>query len=179
MQLVLLDRDGVINYDSTEFIKSADEWKAIPGSIEAIAKLFHAGIKIAVVSNQSGIGRGLFTLDALHIMETKLQYLLKKHSAKVDAFYYCPHLPDEGCECRKPKPGLILEACRQFGYSKEETIFICDSFRDIQAANNAGIGTILVKTGNGEKTLAENPAIMNDIAVYSNLLTAVESLLKT
>ncbi len=153
-KLIILDRDGVINADSDEYVKSADEWQPLPGSIAAIAALKKAGFLVAVATNQSGIGRGLFGLDALKAMHEKLATLLSAQDVVLDALLYCPHGPTEGCACRKPAPGMIKDLLAQFSTPPEQAVVIGDSLRDLQAASAAGVAGLLVKTGKGEKTLA-------------------------
>ena len=137
-KLILLDRDGVINYDSDDFIKSPDEWRAIPGSLEAIALLNKAGIKVAVASNQSGLARGYFTEETLQKIHEKMLNELKQHNGHIDKIFYCPHGPHDHCNCRKPKPGMLFQAFQHFNITPEEAYFVGDSQRDIDAANAAG-----------------------------------------
>ncbi len=154
MKLIVLDRDGVINQDSSEFVKTADEWIALPGSLEAIARFYHAGYKVVVATNQSGLGRGLFTIHDLHAMHEKLQAGLREFGAKIDAFFICPHHPDEGCNCRKPAPGMFQDIIRRYEIRPHSMIAVGDSLRDLQAAASAGFSPYLVLTGNGLKTQA-------------------------
>lgn len=177
MKLIILDRDGVINHESAEFIKSADEWVALPESIEAIAKLFHAGYKVVVATNQSGLGRGLFDIHALHAMHKKLQLELQPLGANVDAFFVCPHHPDETCDCRKPKPGLFNEIKRRYGIEPQGVYAVGDSLRDLQASATAGFSPWLVLTGNGEKTLAKG-ALPPNTRISRNLMEVAETLIK-
>lgn len=173
MQLVILDRDGVINYDSDDYIKSPEEWIPIPGSLEAIAKLKSAGYTIAIASNQSGLARGYFnqqTLDAIH---QKMQDTLKTFDAQIDAIFYCPHGPNDGCACRKPKPGLLLQIAEHFKVSLQGIPFIGDSLRDIQAAQATGCLAIFVESG---KNIADEK-LLAGIPRYADLATAVEALL--
>jgi D-glycero-D-manno-heptose 1,7-bisphosphate phosphatase len=166
IKLIILDRDGVINEDSPDFVKSPEEWRAIPGSLEAIALLNKANILVAIASNQSGLARGLFseiTLDAIH---RKMVHELMAHQGYIDKIFYCPHGPNDNCNCRKPKPGLLLQAMHYFGVTPEETCFVGDSQRDIDAAITAQCQPILVRTGNGSHAPCKN-----DIITYDNLLT--------
>ncbi len=175
--LIILDRDGVINYDSAEFIKSPEEWRSIPGSLEAIVKLNAANIKVAVATNQSGLGRGLFNLTTLSLIHQKMQNELKKLGGHIDAIFFCPHLPTDNCDCRKPKSGLFLKALSHFQIEDPNSVSaIGDSLRDLQAAQQAGCKPILVLTGNGQKTLQSLPKELENSQVYSNLLSAVEPL---
>ena len=167
--LVILDRDGVINRDSAAFVKSAAEWLPLPGSIDAIAALSQAGFTVAVASNQSGLARGLFDRNALRGMHRKLRRLVAASGGKVDRIVVCPHGPDDGCDCRKPKPGLLLRLAKHFDTSLDGVHFVGDSLRDLQTARNAGATPVLVRTGNGEKTLCELPPELRNVPVYDDL----------
>lgn len=174
--LIILDRDGVINEDSPDFIKSPEEWRAIPGSLEAIAALNRAGHRVAVASNQSGITRGYFSLNDLAAVHRKMQTELAKAGGHLDGVYFCPHRPEEGCPCRKPNPGLLLRIAKDFSMDlQKEGFFVGDALRDIQAAQNARCRTALVKTGKGMQTLALNEGLQ-DIPIYENLSAVVNSL---
>lgn len=146
----ILDRDGVINAESAAYIKSPEEWIAIPGSIEAIAKLSQAGKKIVIATNQSGVNRGLFTLKTLQKIHAKMLSAIKNAGGKIEGIYFCPHRPDENCDCRKPKPGLLYQIIRDFQVNSNEIIFIGDSMRDYQAARAIDCEFVFVKTGNGK-----------------------------
>jgi D-glycero-D-manno-heptose 1,7-bisphosphate phosphatase len=172
---VILDRDGVINVDSADFIKSADEWQAIPGSIEAIAELSRHGFKIAVLTNQSGVGRGLFDLQALDAMHDKMLDSVRALGGDIEAIYFCPHGPQDGCACRKPKPGLFLQLAREHEVDLSRTYAVGDSGRDLQAAIRAGAKPILVKTGKGLKTLADYPN--PNFPVFENLYDAARFII--
>ncbi|MDO8954485.1 MAG: D-glycero-beta-D-manno-heptose 1,7-bisphosphate 7-phosphatase [Gammaproteobacteria bacterium] len=176
--LIIIDRDGVINYDSDDYIKSADEWQPIPGSLEAIASLHQAGYLIAVATNQSGIARGLFSLETLQSMHLKMEALLADLGGKIDALAFCPHGPDEQCSCRKPKPGLLLTIATQLDVSLENAYFVGDSYKDIEAARAVKATGILVLTGKGQRTLDKHPELDNEIPVYNNLQDFAYSLLK-
>lgn len=154
MKLVILDRDGVINQDRDDFVKSAAEWVPIEDSLEAIALLNHAGWRVVIASNQSGIGRGLFGMAELNAMHEKLHRLLTGVGGRIDGIFFCPHPADSQCECRKPKPGLYRDIAQRFDIRLEGTPVIGDSLRDLQAAEAVGASPILVLTGKGEKTLA-------------------------
>jgi D-glycero-D-manno-heptose 1,7-bisphosphate phosphatase len=171
---VLLDRDGVINHDSDLFIKSPEEWRALPGSLEAIALLNANGFKVVVITNQSGLARGLFDPAMLDSIHAKMQHMASAKGATIDAVYYCPHGPDSLCDCRKPKPGLLLAFAADKGVELKDIPFIGDSLRDIQAAQAVGAQPILVKTGKGRKTLAKNPDL--NIPVFENLYDAANYL---
>ena len=179
--LVILDRDGVINQDSDDYIKTLDEWIPIPGSIEAIARLSQHGFTVTVATNQSGIGRGFIDLDNLEAMHERLYELVESAGGKIAAIFYCPHLPDDDCECRKPKPGLITAIETEFGESALGAWMIGDAQRDLEAGIAKGCIPVLVRTGKGERTLAKMQAEQSDVwqglRVYSDLATAVDALL--
>lgn len=153
MKLVILDRDGVINQDSPQFIKSPDEWKPIPGSLEAIALLNQSGYRVALATNQSGIGRGLFDMATLNAIHDKMHRALAQLGGRIDALFYCPHAADSNCNCRKPKPGMIEDIGRRFAIDLEGVPSVGDSLRDLQAGVPFGLQPILVRTGKGEATL--------------------------
>lgn len=155
MKLVILDRDGVINYDSAQFIKSPEEWIPIPGSLEAIAMLNQAGFRVALATNQSGIERGLFDMATLNAIHDKMHRALAQFGGRIDALFYCPHTADSHCNCRKPKPGMLEEISRRFSTDLAGVPSVGDSLRDLQAGMSLGAQPILVRTGKGEKTLAE------------------------
>jgi D-glycero-D-manno-heptose 1,7-bisphosphate phosphatase len=171
---VLLDRDGVINHDSDEFIKSPEQWLPIEGSLEAIALFNEHGYKVVVITNQSGLARGLFDAATLEKIHAKMQRMAVEKGGKIDAIYFCPHGPDDDCNCRKPKPGLIEAFADDNKVNLSGVAFIGDSLRDLQAAQAAGASPILVKTGKGRKTLTENPNL--DIPVFENLYDAAKHL---
>lgn len=154
MTVFVLDRDGVINYDSEEYVKSPAEWQAIPGSLEAIASLRRAGYKVVVASNQSGVGRGLFDVDTLFSIHQKFIAQLEAIGGSLDGFFFCPHHPDVGCRCRKPQPGMLEDICDRFGVDGKDLIMIGDSTKDLEAVSAVGGRGMLVRTGNGEHTLA-------------------------
>jgi D-glycero-D-manno-heptose 1,7-bisphosphate phosphatase len=150
MKLVILDRDGTINEDSADYIKSAAEWKPLPGALEAIAKLNHAGWHVVVASNQSGLGRGLFDVAALNAMHGKMHKLLAGVGGRVEAIFYCPHAPDQACRCRKPAPGLFEQIGERYGIDLKGVPTVGDSARDIVAGAAVGCEPHLVLTGKGE-----------------------------
>jgi D-glycero-D-manno-heptose 1,7-bisphosphate phosphatase len=176
--LVILDRDGVINEDSREFVKSADEWIPLPGSIDAIARLSSAGFSVAVASNQSGLARQLFDRDALAAMHTKLQELVEAAGGRIDRIVVCPHGPDDGCDCRKPAPGLLFQLARYFDVELFGVPVIGDSLRDLQAAVAAGCRPILVRSGNGQKTEQRLPQSLRSVEVFDDLAAAAETLVE-
>src|SRR5689334_1917117 len=154
-KLIVLDRDGVINYDSDQFIKSPDEWRPIPGSLEAIARLHHAGYRVIVATNQSGIGRGLLDMATLIAINDKMHRALAQVGGRIDAVFYCPHTADAQCECRKPKCGMLKEIGVRFGMELTDVPCVGDSMRDLQCAEGVGGQPILVLTGKGERTLRD------------------------
>ncbi len=177
-ELIILDRDGVINRDSKAFVKSADEWQPLPGSIDAIARLSKAGFVLAVASNQSGLARGLFDSAALDEMHAKLQSLVTAAGGAVDYITVCPHGPDDDCDCRKPKPGLLERVGRHFGTTLNEAFVIGDSLRDLQAGSAVGATPILVRTGNGRTTEAALSGSLASIDVFDDLAAAADYLLE-
>lgn len=152
-KLVILDRDGVINYDSDAFIKSPDEWIPVPGSLEAIARLNQAGYRVVLATNQSGIGRGLFDMATLNEIHETMHRKLAALGGRVDAIFFCPHTPGDNCNCRKPKPGLFRKIVRCFEIEPADTPVVGDSLRDLQAGAALGFTCHLVLTGKGQKTL--------------------------
>lgn len=155
MKLVILDRDGVINHDSESFIKTPDEWRPIPGSLEAIARLNHAGYHVILATNQSGVGRGLFEVSTLNAIHDKMHRALAQIGGRIDAIFFCPHAQDSNCRCRKPKPGLLEEIARRFNVDLKDVPNIGDSLRDLQAAATVGASPMLVRTGKGAVTERE------------------------
>ena len=155
MQLIVLDRDGVINQESADFIKSPEEWLPIKGSLEAIARLSQANYHVVVLTNQSGVARGLLSADMLGKIHVRMIDYIHQHGGKIQSVLFCPHHPDDGCECRKPKAGLYKELGSRLGVSFKGMFSVGDSVRDLQAAKLAGATPVLVKTGNGKKSLKE------------------------
>lgn len=177
MKTIILDRDGVINQDSDNFIKTVDEFIPLPGSVEAVAKLKHAGYKVFIATNQSGIYRGYCDVKTLNAMHEKLAALLKEHDAKIDGIEFCPHGPDENCDCRKPKSGMYLSIAKQAGISDFSSILVVgDSLRDLQAAQSINAKPHLVRTGKGERTIKKGEGI-KDIPIYNDLADFVNQLL--
>jgi D-glycero-D-manno-heptose 1,7-bisphosphate phosphatase len=154
MKLVVLDRDGTINHDSDQYIKSPAEWKPIKGSLEAIARLTQAGFRVVVATNQSGLARGLFDMAALNAIHDVLQRAVHQAGGRIDAIFFCPHAEESGCACRKPKPGMLLEIGKRLNVPMEGVPMVGDSPRDLQAAAAAGARPVLVLTGKGRKTRA-------------------------
>jgi D-glycero-D-manno-heptose 1,7-bisphosphate phosphatase len=177
MKLVILDRDGVINYDSAEFIKKPAEWKPIPGSLEAIARLNQDGYRVVVATNQSGIGRGLFDMAALNAIHEKMHKALGLAGGRIDAVFYCPHAQDANCSCRKPKPGLLEDIAHRFNTELADVPCIGDSLRDLQAAAAVGAQPILVLTGKGAHTAAAG-GLPPHTRTYADLDAAVRSFVQ-
>jgi len=161
--LIIIDRDGVINHDSPDYIKSPKEWIPISHSLDAITRLNHAGHQVVVATNQSGVGRGYYSLDMLEKIHQRMKDELASIGGHLDGIYFCPHTPEDNCDCRKPKPGLLLQIAKDFSTDLTTAYFIGDSLRDLQAAEAAGCLPVLVKTGNENKALAGIP-IYNDLA---------------
>lgn len=176
-RMIILDRDGVINQDSDDYIKSVDEWTAIPGSLEAISRLKKAGYLVTVASNQSGVSRGLFSESDLQKIHDKLEKQLASRGTKIDGIFYCPHGPRDNCICRKPKPGLLLQIARQFDIKLSETPFVGDNIGDVKAAQMANAKPILVRTGKGEYVMQHYPETVN-VPVYDDLAHFVRETLK-
>jgi D-glycero-D-manno-heptose 1,7-bisphosphate phosphatase len=177
MRLIILDRDGVINHDSDLYIKSAAEWVPIPGSLAAIARMNGAGFRVVVASNQSGLARGLLTIEDLCAINEKMYQQLSWAGGSLDAMFFCPHGPDEGCNCRKPRPGLLLDIAARMRISLEGVPAVGDALRDIQAARAAGAQPVLVRTGRGERTLLEQGAELHGVPVYDDLAGFADALL--
>ncbi len=176
MELIILDRDGVINEDSDEYIKTPEEWVPIPGSLEAIARLSHANYRVIVASNQSGISRKLFTIEDLNQIHEKMHALVKDAGGSIDAVFYSPYAPDDNAHCRKPNPGMLEDISLRLRASLKGVPMVGDKLSDIQAAQKAGAQPILVKTGKGQATLDKGEGI-NKVPVYDNLFSYVENLL--
>ena len=176
MKLVILDRDGVINTDSDQFIKTPEEWRPIPGSLQAIARLTQAGYRVVVASNQSGIGRGLFDMATLNAINDKMYTALAQVGGRIDALFYCPHPAEANCSCRKPKPGMFDDIARRFNTSLAGIPSIGDSLRDMQASAAAGAQPVLVLTGKGAKTKAAG-GLPDDTQVYDDLAAAVRAMI--
>ncbi|HET7306349.1 MAG TPA: D-glycero-beta-D-manno-heptose 1,7-bisphosphate 7-phosphatase [Gammaproteobacteria bacterium] len=175
MKVVILDRDGVINYDSPDYIKSADEWRPIAGSLEAIAQFKRAGWRVAVATNQAGIARSLFTQAALDGIHDRMLTAIRAAGGDIDALVYCPHRAEDHCECRKPAPGLLHEIARRLQVDLDGVPFVGDTLKDINAARAVGARPLLVRTGQGEATLA---AIGHapDVAIFADLAAAASYL---
>lgn len=178
MRLVILDRDGVINQDSTEYIKTPEQWVPIPGSLEAIARLCRAEYRVVIVTNQSGVGRGLFSLDTMNKINMRMFELMRQKGGEIDALMFCPHAPEFGCECRKPKPGMFLDLAHRLKLNLTGIPAVGDSMRDLDAAIAAGAQPVLVRSGNGMDTLqaiqqSDDPQY-KEIPVYDDLASFVD-----
>ncbi|SDT57208.1 D-alpha,beta-D-heptose 1,7-bisphosphate phosphatase [Pseudomonas cedrina] len=171
LKLLILDRDGVINYDSDAYIKSVAEWIPLPGSIEAIAQLSKAGWTVAIATNQSGIARGYYDIATLDAMHARLRTLVAEQGGEVGLVVYCPHGPDDGCDCRKPKPGMLKIIAEHYKVPLAGIWFVGDSLGDLEAAKAVDSQPVLVKTGKGEKTQAKNlpvgTLIFDDLAAVA------------
>ncbi len=176
MELVILDRDGVINQDSSKHIRSPEEWVPIPGSLDAISRLNRAGYRVVIASNQSGIARRLFDIDSLNRIHETMHRQLAEVGGHVDAIFFCPCLPKDNCNCFKPKPGMLLEISERLRTPLEKVPYVGDKLIDVQAARAAGARPFLVKTGYGIKTL-KSKENFDDVAVFENLAEAADALI--
>ncbi len=176
MSLIILDRDGVINHDSDDFIKNPAEWEPIDGSLEAIARLNYAGYRVVVITNQSGIARGLLDVETLNRIHSKMRRMLAQVGGRIEAIMFCPHGPEDDCKCRKPHNGSFEDLAHRLRVNLENVPAVGDSLRDIQAAMESKARPILVKTGKGERTLADG--IPEGIEVYDDLAAVVTALLE-
>lgn len=182
-KLVILDRDGTINQDRDDFVKSPEEWVPLPGALEAIARLNHAGWHVVIASNQSGLGRGLFDVASLNAMHDKMHKLLAAAGGRVDAIFFCPHTPEDECTCRKPSPGLFEQIAQRFGVSLKGVPTVGDSLRDLVAGSSAGCEPHLVLTGKSaglapdeaRKGLPEGVRVHADLAAFAEALLARSS----
>ena len=178
LKLIILDRDGVINHDSPDFIKSPAEWQPIPGSLEAIARLNQAGYRVVVASNQSGIAREFFDMTILNAIHQKMHNHAQQVGAAIDAIFFCPHASADACDCRKPKPGMFQEIAKRYNVSLKGVPTVGDSLRDLQAGYISGCTPYLVLTGKGEKT-QETGGLPPGTMVFPDLASTVNHLLKT
>jgi D-glycero-D-manno-heptose 1,7-bisphosphate phosphatase len=180
MKLVILDRDGTLNHDSDEYIKSPEEWQALPGALEAVGRLNHAGYHVVLATNQSGLGRGLLDVASLNAIHKRMLKQLAAVGGRIDAIFYCPHVPEDVCTCRKPLPGLIEQVADRFGIELKDVPFVGDSLRDMQAAAAAGCTPHLVLTGKslGLRGASLPPAFPAGTQVHTDLHAFVDALLK-
>ncbi|MFQ5518359.1 MAG: D-glycero-alpha-D-manno-heptose-1,7-bisphosphate 7-phosphatase [Mariprofundus sp.] len=178
---MLLDRDGVINFDSPDYILAPDQWQPIPGSLEAIARLHQAAIPVAIISNQSGLGRGMMKQDTFNAIHAKMMLAIEQADGFISHVSYCPHGPDDGCACRKPKPGMVVDTLKTLDLSDtpEQALFIGDSIRDVQAACAADVPAMLVQSGYGDADaiLEKSRGVQADIVAVADLATAVDNIL--
>ncbi len=178
MKLLVIDRDGVINEDRDDYVKSPDEWVALPGSIEALARLHREGWRVVVATNQSGLGRGLFDMSTLNAIHLKLQRAVHAAGGRIDAIFFCPHAPEDHCDCRKPRPGLLRDIARRFGLDDLRGVpMVGDSVRDLQAAQAVGCQLHLVRSGKGERALAAQTPLPQGTLVHDDLAGFADWLL--
>lgn len=177
MATIVLDRDGVINHDSDDYIKSPDEWFPIDGSLDAIVRLKSAGYQVCVATNQSGIGRGFFCLDTLAAIHQKMITELNKAGGGIDLIAFCPHHPNEQCGCRKPKTGLLQAINQEFPLCPDKSWMVGDTLKDMVVAQRMGIRSALVQTGKGERELAKSAVSRETTPVFENLSSFVDWLL--
>ncbi|MDH5632187.1 MAG: D-glycero-beta-D-manno-heptose 1,7-bisphosphate 7-phosphatase [Gammaproteobacteria bacterium] len=177
MKLVILDRDGVINQDSDQFIKSPDEWIPIPGSLEAIGRLNREGWRVVIATNQSGIARNLFNMDMLNRIHDKMVQMVAGKGGEVDGIFFCPHGPGDACRCRKPRPGLFEDIAERFRIQLNDVFAVGDSERDIVAARDAKARPVLVKTGKGRST-AKTSTELDGVPVFRDLAEFVDTLVQ-
>ncbi len=175
-KLVILDRDGVINFDSAKYIKSPAEWKPLPGSLDAIARLNQAGFRVVVATNQSGVARGLFDMATLNAINDKMLEMVFQAGGRIDAVFYCPHASEQVCACRKPNTGMFLEIAQRYNLSLGNVPAVGDSLRDLQAADAVGAQPILVLTGKGEKTQKVG-GVPESTLVFADLTEAVKHII--
>lgn len=176
MKLVILDRDGVINHDSDEYIKSPEEWVPIPGSLEAIARLHREGYKVVVATNQSGVGRGLFDMNMLCRIHTKMLEAVRAKGGEIDAIFFCPHRPEDNCRCRKPQPGLFQEITERLKVNLNGVYSVGDTERDVIVARLVSARPVLVRSGKGKRTLKKSK-ILEDVPVFDDLAAFADNLL--
>ena len=176
-KVIVLDRDGVINEDCDAYVKSLTEWVPLAGSMEAIARLRQAGYRLVVATNQSGLGRGLLTPDDLNAMHQHLHDRLAELGGYIDAIFFCPHVPEDRCACRKPLPGLLVAMQQRLGVALAEVVVVGDSLRDLEAAWAVGAASALVLTGKGARTLAEHRERLSGTRVYADLAAAADAIL--
>lgn len=176
MNLIILDRDGTINEDSEDYIKSPDEWIPVPGSIEAIGRLSRADYQVVVATNQSGIARGMYDMDTLNRIHARMIEKVAEQGGQIDGIFICPHGPDDHCECRKPKPGLYIEIAKRLNTKLNGVYAVGDSARDVVAAREAGATPVLVRTGKGERTLSEPGPELEGVPIFDDLATFTDQL---
>ena len=178
MALIILDRDGVINHDSDDYIKSPEEWQAIPGSLEAIARLSQSGYRVVIATNQSGLARKKFTIEILNTIHQKMFNHLAQFGGTIEAIFFCPHGPKQGCECRKPRTGLFLDIARRLRVSLTNVPCVGDNLTDITAAKAVNATPILVRTGYGQ-TLIDEGNVPEGVVIFDDLTAVVENMVTT
>jgi len=180
LKAVLLDRDGVINFDSTDYILSPEQWLPIPGSLEAIGRLSKASIAVAICSNQSALGRGMINQQTFQAIHAKMMLAIEEQGGEIAHVAYCPHGPDDGCVCRKPLPGLLEESIAAMDVSAADALMVGDSIRDVQAAHAANVPVWLVQSGHGDAAaiLQKSRALIPDIRAFASLAAVVDALLE-
>jgi D-glycero-D-manno-heptose 1,7-bisphosphate phosphatase len=182
MKLVILDRDGTVNEDRDDFVKSPEEWLPLPGALDAISRLNHAGWHTVLATNQSGLGRGLFDMAMLNAMHARMNLLLAKQGGRIDAVFFCPHTIEDQCGCRKPLPGLMLQIGERYGLPLRDVPLVGDSLRDLQAGRAAGCPTHLVRTGKSASLdEAQIDAIVRQVPgtqVHADLAAFADALIR-
>lgn len=174
--MLILERDGVINEEPEEFVASPADWQPIPGSVEAIARANSAGYHVVIASNQPGLAQGRFDIDTLNAIHQRMFTELSVAGGHVDAVFFCPHAPQDKCQCRKPQPGMLLEIGTRFHADLQDVQVIGNSLGDIQAARAAGAQPVLVRTGKWQQTMQHKQELVG-VSVYENLAAAVDALL--
>lgn len=176
-KFIILDRDGVVNYDSSAYVKSPDEWQPIPGSLEAIATLNRAGFSVFIATNQSGIGRGFYDVHTLHLIHEKMRLLLNATGGHIEEFFFCPHLPTDNCLCRKPKPGMLHAIQKKYAIDLTKVFFIGDKASDVEAAMAASCKPLLVQTFLEKIDTKTHPDVLN-VPCFLNLSNAVDYVIE-
>ena len=178
-RLLVIDRDGTLSRDPEDFIRGPDDWEPLPGAVEALARLYEAGWRIVVASNQAGLGRGLFDMATLNAVHARMHRVLAQAGARIEAVFFCPHAPDEGCDCRKPAPGLFLQIAQRFGVLPQQMVAAGDSMRDVQAALAAGCDTHLVLTGQlaAWRGVGRPPELPAAVTCHDDLAALADALL--
>ena len=177
MDIVILDRDGVINHDSDRHVRSPDEWEAIPGSLDAIARLNRGGFRVVVASNQSGLRRKLFDIETLNAIHEKMHRQLAEVGGMIDAVFFCPCLPREQCDCRKPSPGMLVEISKRLRIGLDGVPCVGDSARDLEAARAVGARPMLVRTGKGMRTIESGDGVAEDVEIFDDLAAVADALI--
>lgn len=172
-QAVFIDRDGVINYNRDTYVKSWDEFCFIPGVLSALKCLATSPYAIVVVSNQSAVGRGLMNLQTLECINAEMRRRIQEQGGRIDRIYYCPHIPEDNCDCRKPRPGMLIKAASELGIDLRGSWMVGDAASDVEAAVNAGCQPLFVLTGKGHAELAKIP---KDVPVFQDLIDVVQWL---